>query len=146
MTQKLQKLTALLKKTRFWLVVFAVLGVAVIFIGLDNVPGIVLGYLATAVLMTQWTRRWRRTWHFVVLFFVSVAGIIFLSFLLEVVVFPLAVLVGGSDAALSAGWNIFHVVVSLIIAFVGGTGLFIGLIGAIALGVVRLVALSKRGT
>jgi hypothetical protein len=140
----LTALKGLRPRTRWLLTVFGVLVIATIITGTDNVAGIILGYMATLVIMAEWTRRWRKIRHFVLLAVVSLAGVIFLSFIHEVVAYPLAFLLLGSGAEQSGGWEIFHVVVSALIAFVGGVGLFIGIAGAIGLAAWRLATSRKK--
>lgn len=144
MTLKLQSLINIIGRTRLWLAVFGVLVIAVIVIGLNNVAGIVLSYLATLILMTKWTYRWGKVRNFIMLFFGSLVGIIFLSFLHQEVAYPLAVLIAGGDVIQSGGWFIFHVVISLVITFGGAAGLFIGIVGSVTLIILRLAAIFRR--
>ena len=144
---KLSALTRIPKVTRVLLAVFLLLVISLVFVGLDNETGIVIGWLATTVLMTELTRRWRKIRNFLILGFASFAGAIFLSFLHEVVVYPLAGLIGGPGASQSGALNVFHETVSLIILFVTPVGIFIGVAGAITLVIVRLfmLVLNKKG-
>ena len=130
--------------TRILLGVFGVLVVGMVFVGLDNEPGIVLGWAATAVLIAELTRRWRRVRNFLILGFGTFTGTILLAFLHEEVVYPLAGWIGGSAALQSQGLRIFNEVVSLLILFFTPVGIFIGITGAVALLVARLVTLLSR--
>ena len=120
------------------LIVFGLLLVSAVIVGTDNVTGIVLGYLATLVIMAEWTRRWRKIRYFILLAVVSVFGIVFLAFLHEVIAYPFALMLFGSGLVENTGWTVFHVVVSLLISFVGVVGIFIGIVGAASLGIWRL--------
>jgi hypothetical protein len=139
----LSALAGFWRRSRISLIIAAVLVIGVIFIGLRDV-GIILGYLATTIVMVELTRRWRRIRNFTILLFASFFGIIFLAFLHEVVVLPLISLLLGAGALDSLGFYIFSDAVSLIILFIGPVGMFIGFLGAIVLGVFRLVSLGKK--
>ena len=143
----IQRLSALKNSrlaTRVLLALFAALVICVIFIGLDNPTGIILGWLATAILLAELTRRWRKIRYFLILLFASFIGAIILSFLYVEVAYPLAEWFGGINAAQSTPWRIFHVIISNIILLVTPVGIFIGIVGSIWLVILRLVALRKR--
>jgi len=144
MKAKLAALVRLPKMTRILLAVFCVLVISVVFIGLDNAPGIILGWLATAVLITELTRRWRKVRNFLILGFASFAGAILLSFLHEVVVYPLAGIIGGDVALQSRALDVFHEAISLLILFVTPVGIFIGVVGAVVLVILHLIALWSK--
>ena len=118
--------------------------ICVIFVGLDNPTGIILGWLATAVLMTELTRRWRNIRNFLILGVASFVGAIFLSFLHEVVVYPLAGIIGGAGALQSRALGVFHEAISLIILFFTPVDVFIGIVGAITLVILRLITLLNK--
>jgi hypothetical protein len=104
----------------------------------------ILGYLATTILMVELTRRWRKIRYFVILFFASFLGMILLAFLHEEVVSPLVSLFTGAAAVKSLGFRIFSDVVSLVMIFIGVMGIVIGIAGTLILGILRLVGLRNR--
>ena len=118
--------------------------ICVVFIGLANETGIILGWLAAATLLLSIAHRWRKTWYFLILLFASFLGAIFLSFLYVEIAQPLAELVGGVDAVQSAGWRVFHVIISNIILLFAPTGIVIGFFGTIVLLVIRSVEFLKK--
>lgn len=146
--QKIKQKLSVLKNsrlaTRVLLALFAVLVICVIFVGLDNPTGIILGWLATIALMTQLTRKWRKIRYFILLIFASFIGAIFLSFLYVEVAHPIAEWFGGVNATQSTAWRIFHVIVSNIILLFTPMDILIGIVGIIWLGILRLVALRNR--
>ena len=142
--KRLSALAGFWQRSRISLVVAALLVIAVVFIGLHDV-GMILGYLATAIVMLELTRRWRKTRYFVILFCASFLGIIFLAFLHEVVVAPLVSLFTGTAANESLGFRIFSDVISLVMIFIGVMGMVIGLAGTVILGIIRLIWLRNRG-
>jgi hypothetical protein len=141
---KLSALIRLSKMTRTLLALFCVLIIGVVFVGLDNTYGIILGWLATAVLEIELTRRWRKVRNFLILGVASFVGAIFLSFLHEVVVYPLADIIGGAGALQSRSLGIFHEAISLIILFFTPVGIFIGIMGAITLVIWHLIKLLSK--
>ena len=130
--------------TRILLILFAVLVICVIFLGLDNPTGIILGWLATVALMTQLTRRWRKIRYFIILLFASFIGAIFLSFLYVEIALPLAGWFGGVNATQSTAWRIYHMIVSNVILLFTPMSMLIGIVGIIWLGILRLAALRNR--
>jgi hypothetical protein len=143
-----QKLSALLRlqgKSRVLFVLYGLLVIAIVFIGFDNPPGIILGILAVMMIIIELTRRWRKIRNFVMLFFASFIGVIFLAFLHEEVVTPLVTSLLGDGALNSRGFLIFNQIISLFMLFVGSAGLIVGLSGTVILGIVRLVAWKNRG-
>ena len=113
------------------LAIFCVLVIGAIIIGLDNLTGIILGYLATAILAGAITRKWRKIKSFLILFAVSLVAIFFLSFLHEEVVYPLAILIWGITVLQSYTLNVFHVIISIIIVFACPVGMLVGLAGSV---------------
>jgi len=146
-TLKLSALKNSRLATRVLLAFFVLLVICVIFVGLDNAIGIILGWLATAALIISviLTRKWRKIRYFIILLFVSFLGAIFLSFLYMELALPFAEWLGGVNATQSTTWRIYHVVISDIILLFTPVGIFIGIVGSIWLGILRLVALRKRG-
>jgi hypothetical protein len=130
--------------TRILLAVFFVLVISLVFNGMDNEQGIILGWLAAAVLLTELTRRWRNPLYFFLLSVGSFAGAIFLSFLHEEVVYPLVEWLGGAGALQSLPMKIFHEAISFIILFFTPTGIVIGLLGAAILLIIRLLSRFHR--
>jgi FtsH-binding integral membrane protein len=126
--------------TRILLAVFLLLAISLVFIGMDNETGVIVGWLAAAVLLAELTRRWRKPLYFFILGIASFAGVIFLAFLHEEVVYPLVDWLGGTGAIQSLPLKIFHEVISFIILFFGPTGIVIGILGAAVLLIIRLVS------
>jgi hypothetical protein len=134
-------LSALLKHrqaTRVLLVLFFVLVIGVIFIGLVDLPGHILGYLATTVIFIMATRTWRSIKKFLILFVVSFIGAIFLSFIYVEVICRLAAVIGGINALHSAPIRIIQLIITYIILFAVPVGMFIGIFGSLILGVQRI--------
>ncbi|OGO00708.1 MAG: hypothetical protein A2Y90_03095 [Chloroflexi bacterium RBG_13_52_12] len=125
--------------TRLLLSLFLLLVISVIFFGLDNELGIVLGWGATVTLLVELTRRWRKIWYFLLLVVGTFSGTIFLSFLHEEIVYPLVRWLGGDAALQSRALGVFHEAVSLIILFFGPMGILVGIMGAAILLVAQLV-------
>jgi hypothetical protein len=144
MKAKLAALIHLSRVTCILLAVFCVLVISVVFVGLDNAPGIILGWLATTVLITELTRRWRKVRNFLILGFASFVGAILLSFIYQVVAYPLAGILGGDAALQSRALDVFHEAISLLILFVTPVGMFIGVVGAVTLVILRLIALLSK--
>ncbi len=139
-------LVRFLHRHRIALVLVVLLVIGVVFAGLHDV-GVVLGILAAGVILVEIARGWRRIRNFILLFLGSFFGIIFLSFLDVGVVKPLVRLIGGEGAVSGAGFEVFNQIVSLIVLFFGTAGLITGFLGAVVLGIWRLVNLfNKRGT
>lgn len=82
--------------------------------------------------------------NFLILGVASFVGAIFLSFLHEVVVYPLASIIGGTGALQSRSLGVFHEAVSLIILFFTPVGIFIGIMGAITLLILHLIMLLNK--
>jgi hypothetical protein len=131
------------RERRISIIVVALLIIGIVFAGLHDV-GIVLGYLAATVIFVEITRRWRKIRNFVILFFTSILGMVFLSFLHEEVAVPLVSMLLGPGALESTGFRIFSDAVSLVILFFGPAGSFVGFTGALALGVIHLISSRKK--
>lgn len=147
MKKRIQKFLAFIKvheRNRILLAVFGLLVIAIIFIGLDNETGIILGYIATTILLIDLTHLWKRIRNFIILFLAAFFGAIFLAFLHEEIVFPLADLLGGAKAVESTPMNIFNQAVSLLILFFTPTGIFIGITGTIILTAIRIAKRRKH--
>jgi hypothetical protein len=125
--------------TRILAGVFILLLIGLVFTGLDNEAGLILGWSAATVLLAELTRRWRRIWNFLILGVSVFAGAIFLAFMHEEVVYPLVNWLGGAGALQSVPMRIFHETVSFIILFFTPTGVAVGLVGAIIMLVVKLM-------
>jgi hypothetical protein len=141
MKKKLLAIFRLSKLTRILLIIFVVLVICVAFMGLDNATGLATGWVATLTLLAIWTYRWRKIRYFLILGVASFAGIIFLAFLHEEVVYRLARWIGGADAPESVPLEIYHQITSLIIFFFGPMGIFAGIVGAAVLFIIRLKTL-----
>jgi len=131
--------------TRVLLGLFAALIICVVFVGLDNATGIIIGWFATTFLVTAVVRNWQKIWYFIALLVISVLGVMFLSFLYMEVALPLAEWIWGADVSQSVPWRIFHVIISNIILLFTPVNVVIGLVGSIWLGVSRLAGPRKRG-
>ena len=145
----LNKLSALIKShhgTLALLMMFCVLVISVLFVGLDDVPGYILGYLATTVLFSIVTRNWRTVRRFLILFSVSLIGIIFLSFLHVEVICRIAVMVAGVSVLQSPLLGIIEMIITYVILFAGLVGMFVGIVGVITLGIIRLTVVRSRNS
>lgn len=143
------RLSALLRPrqgTRLLLALFCVLVIAVIVIGLDDLPGYILGYLATTVIFFMATRTWRSLKRFLILFAVSFVGAIFLSFLYVEVICRLAAVIGGSQALQSTPIRIIQLIITYIILFAVPVGMFIGIVGSLILSVRRIRLRALKST
>lgn len=120
---------------RILLGVFLALVIAVIFVGLNDLLGYILGYLATAVIYLMATRGWRRARNFLVLLGASFFGMIFLSFWYVEVIGRLAVAVGGEGAIETLPVHVLEMFFTYVILFGGATGIVFGLVGAAILGI-----------
>ncbi len=143
----MQKFSALKNSrriTRALLILFAVLVICIVFVGLDNATGIIIGWMATACLITVVARKWRKIRYFLILLAASFVGAIFLAFIYVEVALPLAEWLGGINASQSMAWRVFHVIVSDIILLFTPVGIVIGTVGTIWLGILRLVTLRHR--
>ena len=146
MTEQLSTPKRRRRETWVLLAIFVVLVVAVIIVGLDNILGYILGYLATTVLFFTATRRWRRIRRFLILLAASFLGIIFLAFLYVEVICRLAVIIGGAAALESLQMRIVQMVITYVILFAGPAGMFFGLAGSLALLMGRIRHRRLRGT
>lgn len=142
--QKLSRLRNFRLAARVLLALFGALIICVIFVGLDNSTGIILGWLAAAALIMSVAHKWRKIWYFLILLAGSIVGAIILSALYMEVALPLAGWFGGVNVTQGVAWRVFHVVVSNVILLFTPMGIIIGIVGTIWLGILRLVALRER--
>ena len=124
--------------------IFFLLVIVVLVIGLNNVAGLICGNLAISMLYIVLTRRWWRIRNFIILFFSAVVGIIALSGLYVEVVWRAAVAVGGVGVTENTAFRIVDFVINNLILLAGPSGLLVGLVGAMALGIIRLSAIRKK--
>ena len=125
------------------LAVAGILIVSVVFYGLHD-RGMILAYVATAIIMAEITYRWRKIRYFLFLALAAFLSAIFVSFLHEEVVLPLVRILLGPGALNSTGVRVFHDAVSLWVLFPGLMGIVFGVVGTIVLGIARLVGLITR--
>jgi hypothetical protein len=130
--------------TRLLLVLFAALVLGVIFVGLQDTPGYILGYLATAVIFLVMVRGWRSVWSFVILILASFFGAVLFSGLYVEVISRIAVWFWGFGALNSAPMRIIEAIIANVILFAGPMGLAFGFAGALILGILRLRRLRTR--
>ncbi len=141
------KLSTLLRSRRVTVSLVAlvfVLILVIVIIGLNNVTGLILGYITVTVFYLILTRKWRRIRSFVILFFVALLSIFLLSFLYVEVIYRLTVVFGGTEALQSTGFRAVHFMISNVILLGCPAGMFVGLVGASALGIIRLSSVRKN--
>jgi hypothetical protein len=126
--------------------VFFMLVLVVLIIGLNHTAGIICGNLAVSMLYIVMTRRWWRIRKFIILFFVSMLSIIILSALYVEVIVRLSVWVGGEGAVENTAFRVVHFIISNLILLACPSGMFVGLIGASTLGIIRISSLRKKKT
>lgn len=131
---------------RFLITVFCVLVIGVIFVGLDNIPGFILGYLATAVIFFMVTRTWRTIKKFLILFIVALLGAIFLSFLYVEVICRLVVMIWGVNALFSTQLHVIELIITYVILFATPICMFIGIAGSLLLYIRKIRLKFARGT
>jgi hypothetical protein len=124
--------------------IFIVLIIIAGIIGIDSDRGVLVGWLGIIFLLAEVTRRWRKEWHFLLLIAGAIVFSIILSFLHEVVVYPLVEKIGGASALQSRGLEIFHAIIADILTLVPPMAIIYGIIGAITLFVVRLILLCRK--
>jgi hypothetical protein len=146
LTKIKDRLIAILRlpRNRPYLISCLILIFAAILIGLDNPTGIIVGWLAVIVSLTAAARRWWTPWYFLILIASSFLGAIILSAIYMGVALPLAEWIGGPNAADSAAWRVFHMVISNLILLVVPMGLLFGVAGFFVVGVFRLFNLVRR--
>jgi len=110
--------------------IFCALIISAIVVGVsDNVPGIVLCYLATIVLVVAPTRNWRKTKRFLILLGVSVIGFFVFVFLHNA--FYALTILTSHIAALSHLLEAFHVISFVIAVFLCPAIFLVGAVGSI---------------
>jgi hypothetical protein len=124
--------------------VFFLLVLVVLVIGLNNIAGLICGNLAFVMLYIVMTRRWWRIRNYIILFFTTVVGIIALSALYVEVIWRIAVAVGGAGVAENTAFRIVDFIINNIILLAGPSGMLVGLVGATALGIIRLSTLRRK--
>jgi hypothetical protein len=132
---------AILKRIPILTVVLLTLFIALIVvascIGIDSDHGVLVGWLAVLILLTEITRRWRKEWQFLLLIVGAVIGSILLSGLHELVV--------GSDSLPQNYWlNFFHALITDIILLFTPMAIIYGLLATITVFIIRLVTLGKK--
>ena len=144
----MKRLKALLKRIPIlsYIIVgiFVILIIIAVVIGIDTDQGVLVGFLAFIILLMEITRRWSKEWHFLLLIVGALALAFFLSFLHEVVVYPLVEIIGGESALQSKGLEIFHDIIVAILTIVTPMAIIYGIIGAITLFILRLVMLCRK--
>lgn len=142
--EKYQAFVEFRRANRILLTVFLLLVISVVFIGLDDTPGFILGYIATAVLFFMLVRRWRSFKRFLLLLVLTFIGIIFLSFIYDEVVSRVTVWFWGTGGLQSTPFRIIEWTITYIILFAGAMGLFVGFIGTVIMGIYRLIPEKNR--
>jgi hypothetical protein len=124
--------------------IFIVLMIIASIIDIDSDRGVLVGWLGIIILLAEITRRWRKEWHFLLLIAGAIVLAIALSFLHEVVVYPLVEKIGGASALQSQGLDIFHAITKNILVLFTPMAIIYGIIGAITLFIVRLILLCRK--
>jgi uncharacterized membrane protein (UPF0136 family) len=110
--------------------IFCALVISAIVVGVsDNIPGIVLCYAATVVLVVASTRTWRKTKRFLILVLTSVIGFFIFVFLHNA--FYALTILTTHIAALSHLMEAFHVIFFIIAVFLCPTTFLVGVVGSI---------------
>jgi hypothetical protein len=146
MPVKLSALIGLKHGTGILLTVFGVLIISVVFVGLDDVPGYILGYLATSIIFYIAVRGWRTVKRFLILFVVAILGAIFLSFFYVEVISRIAIIIGGAGALESTPMEVIEAIITYLILFATPVGILMGIVGSITLGIRRFTAPSGRNS
>ena len=115
--------------------------ITVVIIGLNNIPGIVLTYLAIAVLAVTLTRTWRKRKNYLILLGVSFVGFFLLSFLVDNIYGIPGLDSGTNSLQDSIEIMAFNRIADFIVAFVFPVCFLVGLEGSVRLSVGR----SKTG-
>jgi hypothetical protein len=115
-----------------------VLLLVIVIIGLNNITGLILAYITVTTLFLILTRKWRRIRNFLILFCVSLLSIFLLSFLFVEVIYRFTIVFGGFNAVKSTAFNTVNLIISNIILLACPPGLFVGIVGALALGIMRI--------
>ena len=116
--------------------IFCALVISAIIVGVsDNIPGIVLCYLATIVLAVALTRTWRKTKRFLILMVASVIGFFVFVFLHNA--FYALTILTNHIAALSHLMEAFHVVFFIIAIFLCPATFLVGAVGSIVCAIIE---------
>ena len=116
--------------------IFCALVISAIVVGVsDNIPGIVLCYLATVVLAVASTRTWRKTKRFLILVVASVIGFFVFVFLHNA--FYALTILTKHIAALSHLMEAFHVVFFIIAVFLCPATFLVGAAGSIVCAIIE---------
>jgi len=111
--------------------IFCALVISAIVVGVsDNIPGLVLCYLATVVLVVAPIRHWRKTKKFLILLGASV-GAFFVFVILHNAFYALTI-VTSQIAPLSHLMEAFHITFFLIAVFLCPAIFLVGAVGSIA--------------
>ena len=114
--------------------IFCALVIGAILVGVsDNLPGIVLCYLAAITLIVAVTRTWKRTKMFLILLGTSVGG--FIVFVVLHNVFYGLTILTSHISALSHLLEVFHVAFFIIAVFLCPAAFLVGVIGSIVLAI-----------
>ena len=110
--------------------IFCALVISAIVVGVsDNIPGIVLCYLATVVLAVAATRTWRKTKRFLILVVASFIGFFVFVFLHNA--FYALTILANHIVPLSHLMEAFHVVFFIIAVFLCPATFLVGAVGSI---------------
>ena len=110
--------------------IFCALVVNAIVVGVsDNIPGVVLCYLATVTLIVAPIRTWRKTKRFLILLVAAVIGFFVFVFLHNA--FYALTILTSHIAALSHLLEAFHVVSFIIAVFLCPAAFLVGAVGSI---------------
>jgi len=116
--------------------IFCALVISAIVVGVsDNIPGIVLCYLASIVLAVAPTRTWRKTKRFLILVVASVIGF-FVFVILHNAFYALAILTN-HIAALSHLMEAFDAIFFIIAVFLCPATFLVGAVGSIACAIIE---------
>jgi len=116
--------------------IFCALVISAIVVGVsDNIPGIVLCYVASIVLAVAPTRTWRKTKRFLILVVASVIGF-FVFVFLHNAFYALAILTN-HIAALSHLMEAFDAIFFIIAVFLCPATFLVGAVGSIACAIIE---------
>ncbi len=114
--------------------IFCALVISAILVGVsDNLPGIVLCYLAAITLLIAVTRTWKRTKMFLILLGASVGG--FIVFVVLHNVFYGLTILTSHISALSHLMEVFHIAFFIIAVFLCPAAFLVGAVGSIVLAI-----------
>jgi hypothetical protein len=115
--------------------IFCALVISAVIVGVsDNIPGIILSYLAAIVLVVASTHSWRKTKSFLILLVASVIAF-FVFVLLHNAFYALTILTN-HIAALSHLMEAFHVVFFIIAVFLCPAIFLVGAVGSIVCAII----------